>query len=329
VNESKRGTKEVMIRIPLALLTALALFGSACAGADKDVLNVKNGPIAANWQGEGIYLIDPATSERHRIPRTEQATAIAWSPDGRSLAFVRAGKVQGSDVYTIRADGSDVRLVLKNAHDPDWSPDGKRLLIVRDVCTDYYSDCIVDDSRVDLYTVRPDGKELRHVAREPNGALAAWSADGKRLAFLANDGDVYLIDADGDHRHLLGGKFFDLAWSPDGSMLAVAIQSRAPNWGDIGLVDVATGRLTNLTQRPGQESSPAWSPDGRKIVFVADMYCGWTGTCQPEPGAEGGPRELWVMDRNGGHLRQLTRNGGLGYDRPAWQPLLESPKAND
>ncbi len=230
-----------------------------------------------------------------------------------------------ADVYTIGSDGSDLRLVLKNAHDPAWSPDGERLLIARDVCTDYYSACIAHDFRVDLFTVRPDGHELEHVAREPNGASPVWSPDGKRIAFLANDGDLYLMDARGDHRRRLGGKFVDLAWSPEGSKLAVAIVGRAPNWGDIGVVDVETGERRNLTHRPGEESGPAWSPDGRKIVFLADMNCVWTGKCKPEPGAEG-PRELWVMDADGGHLRQLTRNGGLGYDPPAWQPVHESAR---
>jgi Tol biopolymer transport system component len=292
------------------------------------VRKVRNGPIAANWQGEGLFLIDPATATRRRIPRLAQAQEVAWSPDGRSLAFELAGNVKGVDVYTSRADGSGLRRVLRNASDPQWSPGGERLLVVRDVCTDYYSNCIFSDVRVDLYTVRLDGSELRHVAREPNGAEPAWSPDGKQIAFLANDGDLHLMDADGDHqRRLRRGQFVGLAWSPDGSKLAVGIHSRAPNFGDIGVVDVGTGRLTNLTHRPGQESGPAWSPDSCKIVFIADMNCVWTGKCAPDPGAEG-PGELWLMDADGGDLRQLTRNGGLGYGTPAWQPLLELPRAS-
>jgi Tol biopolymer transport system component len=311
-----------MIRLYLGVIAALALL-VACGATNMDARKVKDGPVASNWQGEGVYLINPITAARHRIPRTESVGGIAWSPDGRSLAFDLPGRVQGVDVYTMRADGGDRRLVLRNAYGPTWSPDGKRLLVVRDVCTDYYSDCIGNDFRVDLYTVRSDGKELRHLAREPNGASPVWAPDGQRIAFVANDGDLYLMDADGNHqRRLVRGRFVGLAWSPDGLKLAVAIFGHAPNWGDIGLVDVATGRLTNLTHRPGEESGPAWSPDGRKIVFLADMNCVWTGKCKPEPGAEG-PRELWLMDGDGGHLRQLTRNGGLGYNEPAWRPRID------
>jgi TolB protein len=308
-----------VLRVAVA---ALALLSVACGAADKVVRKAQNGLIASDWQGEGIYLIDPATSARHLIPRTESAGEIAWSPDGRRLAFELPGRLQGVDVYTARSDGSGLRLVLKNAYAPALSPDGERLLVVRDVCTDYSSACIFSDHGVDLYTVRVDGTSLRHVAREPNGASSpAWSPGGKWIAFLANDGGLYLIDAGGRHRRRLEGTFgAKLSWAPDGSKLAFEIRGKAPNWGDIGVVDVATGKRRNLTHRPGEESGPAWSPDGRKIAFVADMNCVWTGKCKPEPGAEG-PRELWVMGADGEHLRQLTSDGGLGYNPPAWQPV--------
>lgn len=301
----------------LGLVAALALTGVACGTSHTAV---KNGYIAANWQGRGIFLVDPDTAKRHLIQHTDSATALAWSPDGRSIAFELPGRVLGVDVYTIRSDGSDLHLVARNAYGPAWSPNGKRLLIARDVCTNYYDDCIFNDFRVDLYTVRPDGGRLRHLAREPDGVFSpAWSPDGKRIAFLGNNSGLYLIDNDGSHRRRLEGTFGShLSWSPDGSKLAFEIRGEAPDWGDIGTVDIGTGKRKNLTHRPGYDSGPAWSPDGRKIVFLADLNCAWTGKCNPDPGAEG-PRELWLMDADGGHLHQLTRDGGLGYGDPAWQ----------
>jgi Tol biopolymer transport system component len=303
----------------LGLVAALALMGVSCGTSHT---GVENGYIAANWQGRGIFLVDPDTAKRHLIEHTESATALAWSPDGRAIAFELPGRVLGVDVYTIRSDGSDLHLAAKNAYGPAWSPDGKRLLIARDVCTSYLDACGFNDSRVDLYTVRPDGGGLRHLAREPDGVFSpAWSPDGTRIAFLGNDDGLYLIDANGRNRRRLNGRYGSrLSWSPDGSQLAFEIRADAPNWGDIGVVDVESGKRRNLTHRPGDDSGPAWSPDGKKIAFLADLSCVWTGKCNPDWTGEG-PRELWLMDADGGNPHQLTRDGRPGYGDPAWQPV--------
>jgi TolB protein len=309
-----------VIAARLGFVASLALVGVACGSSHH------GGFIAANWQGRGIFLVDPATADRHLIPDTESAAALAWSPDGRSIAFELPGKVLGVDVYTIRSDGSQLRLVAKNAYGPAWSPDGKRLLIARDVCTNYLEACSLNDFRVDLYTVRPDGGDVRHLAREPDGVFSpTWSPDGRSIAFLGNDDGLYLIDPDGRHRRRFEGMFGSrLSWSPDGTRLAFEIRGEAPNWGDIGVVNVEDGKRENLTHRPGDDSGPAWSPDGRKIAFLADLSCVWTGKCRPDWTGEG-PREIWLMDADGGHLRQLTSNGAPGYGDPAWQPVRASP----
>jgi Tol biopolymer transport system component len=259
----------------------------------------ENGVIAANWQGRGIALVDPATGHRSLIPRTESATALAWSPDGRTLAFVLPGTFVGADVYTVGRDGSGLRLVAKNAYGPSWSPNGKRLLIARDT----------GDFGVDLDTIRPDGGGLRRLSHQRDGVFSpTWSPAGRRIAFLGGDDALYLLSADGRHRRRLAGRFGTrLSWSPDGTTLAFEIRGISPDLNaDIGTVDVETRKRRTLTHGEGDEFGPAWSPDGREIAYVAG-------------------KNLWLMDADGGDQRQLTHDGGLGYADPAWQPFPASP----
>ena len=280
----------------LGLVAALALVVAACGSKNK---TVENGVIAANWQGRGIALVDPSTAHRTVIPRTESATALAWSPDGRTLAFVLPGKLLGADVYTVGRDGSGLRLVAKNAYGPSWSPDGKRLLIARDA----------GNFHVDLDTIRPEGGTLRRLGDQRDGVFSpTWSPTGKWIAFLGSDDALYLLGTDGRHRRRLAGRFgTHLSWSPDGSTLAFEIRGISPDLNaDIGTVDVETEKRRTLTHDPGDEFAPAWSPDGHEIAYVA-------GT------------EIWLMDADGGHQRQLTHDGGRGYDELAWQRSPAQP----
>ena len=274
----------------LGLVAAVVLAVAACGSGHP---TAGNGLIAANWQGRGIALVDPATARRVLIPGTEQATALAWSPDGRILAFVLPGAFVRADVYTVRRNGSDLRLLVKNAYGPSWSPDGKRLLFARDA----------KRFRVDLETAGPDGGAVRHLSRQDEGVFApAWSPTGDRIAFLGSDDALYLLDANGRHRRRVAGRFgTHLSWSPDGSRLAFEIRGVSPDLNaDIGTVDVETGKRRTLTHDPGDEFAPAWSPDGREIAYVA-------GT------------DIWLMEADGRRQRRLTHDGGVGYDELAWQ----------
>jgi len=85
-------------------------------------------------------------------------------------------------------------------------------------------------------------------------------------------------------------------WSPDGSRVAFVA-------GDILVVSLADGAITNLTNHLGG-SSPAWSRDGRKIAFISNRD---------------GLTELYVMNADGSSVRRLSDHIGFS-GRPAWSP---------
>jgi TolB protein len=107
-----------------------------------------------------------------------------WSPNGRLIAVTllntTAQPKGGSAIYLLDASGNDVRRITPfrlNAGNPDWSPDGKRIV---------FNSSYEGQGRVELYTVRPDGSGLRRVRREKKSFSfePVWSPDGRRIAFV-------------------------------------------------------------------------------------------------------------------------------------------------
>jgi len=166
-----------------------------------------------------------------------------------------------------------------------------------------------------------DGSGQRRLTRHAKPKELTWSPDGRMVAFgsHARGGprDVYVMNADGTGLLNLTpgpGDGDALSWSPDGRK--VGFRSLRDGSGEIYVVNVdGTGlrRLTHLTRNPVSSggttwSAPAWSPDGRKILFVRR---GW--------GHGLGNSEILVMNADGSRQRNLTRNPAPDDD-PVWSP---------
>jgi Tol biopolymer transport system component len=272
-----------------------------------------------------------------------------WSPDWRRVAFVqergvyRRYPVHGrySDIYVMNADGSGRRRLTQspqNDGDPVWSPDGGRLAFVR-----------IRGGRADIYVVNADGSGLRRLAHAiafrpmsgaPSsgfGANPAWSPDGRKIAFRSNrDGtdDIFVVNADGsglrnltrrraDDRKRIG--WFSPEgplWSPDGRKIAFQGRRDRPSeraacrprcWRDeIYVIDADGSGLRQLTRNWYSDGGAAWSPDGRKILFVRS---GWFSV------TAGG--DVYVMNADGSGQRNLTRRVTRPFAAdiaPAWSP---------
>jgi len=111
----------------------------------------------------------------------------AWSPDGATIAFVRA---RDRALCSVALDSGRVRLLAAGtplAVYPDWSPDGARLGFTR-----------VDPTYGTAYIAAADGGNPRRAVRRDDHGLS-WSPDGKRFAFArgSENGDIYVADSDG------------------------------------------------------------------------------------------------------------------------------------
>ncbi len=208
-----------------------------------------------------IMDADGANKQRIFTAGSGAAFAPAWSPDGLWIAFglggyLQARKSQPATSMIVRRDGTGARELTPdslNAGFPSWSPDGKRIVYricggateglriinvtdgsVQVFTTEYDNlSCWSPDgslvaftrkhegSNFDIYTIRPDGSDLRQLTTTPaNDAHAVWTSDSKHLlwnsgiygfkdeaALYDNTfqpyGGIFIINADGtDKRHL-------------------------------------------------------------------------------------------------------------------------------
>jgi Tol biopolymer transport system component len=159
-----------------------------------------------------IYLVDPDSAAAHKVPDTAEMIAPAWSPDGSLLAVERVSEDGSSSIYTIKPDGTQAQLVVKNASAPSWSPAGDTIFLVRNECS---TRCEPEDDEANVrYSVRPDGSGLQRVDLEQadlqDPRELAWRSDGSPIWFFEDGSE----NAPGT---------FDTsaaAWSPDETRIA-------------------------------------------------------------------------------------------------------------
>ena len=131
-----------------------------------------------------------------------------------------------------------------------------------------------------IIVVSRDGRTLTSISTGRNVASGpTWSPNSRRLAYAdqpdidrpsqAGSNRVFVINADGSGRRLLVGSAAEPAWSPDGSRIAyVGYASRLSETGQIAVIGVDGADARRVTSGDEPETGPAWSPNGRVIVFA-------------------------------------------------------------
>ena len=218
----------------------------------------------------------------------------AWSPDGSRIAFLRGDRLlsPGSlGLYTMAADGSDERRILRDDHPavwdpkgilpfpPVWSPDGERLAFIG-----WNPGASSELERLHavgyLFTIRADGTELVGIGLTMS--LPTWSPDSQELAYSTYSEDttsVHVVRPDGSGKRIvwrgeLGNNRFPVlrvAWSPSGTEIAFASEA-------VYVIHADGSGFRRLVKRAqGEAAFVEWSASGRHLaVFTTcEGVYGW------------------------------------------------------
>jgi uncharacterized repeat protein (TIGR02543 family) len=300
-------------RMLMSVAIAMALVAGIGAGGDAGATTAAPGPnglIAySSWDENlnyDIYVVDPAT------------------PDAPPVRLTTDGRYNGN---------------------PDWSPDGTRLVF------DGWSDVL--GPRIQVMDIDPATDDWTVLSAPCADDLDCygdfqpqWSPDGTRIAFVSSrpnaDGspnwsyEIYVMDATGEVGSLppatrlttdplpdsgQGINDSQVTWSPDGQRMAFVSEGRGANADscDLWMMDShdvdGDGFGDNLTRLTFDESffcdsfadmTPQWSPNSSLVAFASHRT---------------GDYDIWLVNADDPtDLRNVTMTSGVDEDQPGWSP---------
>ena len=258
-------------------------------------------------------------AERKLLTLSGPSQKISWSPDGKFMAL--SDKSPGQEVaaiYLFSPDtGEKQRLTSPPANVsgdscPTFSPDGQSLAFIRGT----------SDNTADLYVMPAAGGEAKQLIADgrlrrfyDQGVIGglAWTEDSKAIIYSSEAGgspSLWKVSAFGGtpERLSVGGlDTFYPSIARKGNRLAFTqIHGGTP----VYLMEVPNPTRppsvpVRLIASTRSNHTPQFSPDGEKIAFASDSS---------------GTDEIWICDRDGTNLIQLTNFGGPIVGSPRWSP---------
>ena len=218
-----------------------------------------------------------------KLYMTRSTGGTAWSPDGKTVAFVSNISGRNNLWLVPSAGGWPTQLTISDQRQgaPAWSPDGKWIA--------YQSD-YEGDEQWDIFLVSPKTGQVVNVSntRQISEEQPAWSPDGRYLAYTVKPktSSVYEIDVYDtllrDVKHLTIGTPADKMnvgpiWSRDGKWIAYTQQQANGTDSNIFAAEVDTGKSTLLTPHDGEHlySAVDFSPGGKKLLITSNAANGY------------------------------------------------------
>src|SRR5271166_5157685 len=218
-----------------------------------------------------------------KLYMTRDIGGTTWSPDGKQIAFV--SNISGrNNIWLVPANGgwpTQLTIGEQRQVSPAWSPDGSWIA---------YASDYDGNEQWDIFLVSPKTGEVVNLTttKEISEESPVWSPDSKQVAYTAKpkSGSSYEIDLMDVYsrrvKHLTqntpkGRSNFDPIFSRDGKFIVYTQADAGDKDASIFIVDLATGKSTNLTPHEGEQTFRAAdiSPDGKTILITSNAHNGY------------------------------------------------------
>jgi TolB protein len=262
-----------------------------------------DGPV--NKRNYRLIVSDAdGANERVVFASPDPIMSPAWSPDGRSLAYVSFHTGLAAIYVQTLASGAQVQVSARSGINgaPSYSPDGSQLALALSR----------RDGNVDVYVLTLANQSLRRVTDDPAiDTEPAWAPDGRSLYFTsdrAGGPQVYIVGlAEGARPKRVS---YDGSYnarprvSPDGRQLAVVTLDRGAY--RIGSVDAQRGGLQVLSAGQ-QDESPSFAPNGADILYTSRVN----------------GRDTLAIVSSDGRIQQRIAASAGELREAAWSPFLD------
>lgn len=244
----------------------------------------------------------------------------AVSPGGARIAYSARNEAGGYDLWEIERRGTGSYgtpdLLLPCGTDwctgPAYQPDGSRMVYSRRRVSGL-AGAQPGIPQLWIFDTSTRQTDLLYVDPNIGGASAAWSPDGRYLAFVDDRSrSVRVADMQGEAEFTIpAGEGADISWTPDSRRLLVVREAAAHEHPYTVLVafDLPQGQETILLDDPELDSSvPVWSPDGKALAAARRVI------------HDGPGKQIWLLNPDGSSLRAVTENPRANHAAYHWSP---------